>query len=100
MRVYHSSNVKIEFLRPGSYVTPDEEISKTFGQAKPGKVHYCHEFEGEVRDYPRVKINGKITIDVTAGLVGELERSPTPTGEDWENYVTASTLKPIRVTEY
>jgi hypothetical protein len=100
MFVYHSSNVKIGVLRVGSYVTPDAEISKTFGRSKPGKIHYCHEFEAEVRDYSIVNIGGRTIIDVTAKPVGQLERSPTPTGEDWENYVTTSELRPISIIEY
>ncbi len=100
MKVYHSSNVKISVLKIGSHVTPDQEISKSFGSQKPGSTHYCHEFEAEVRDYPRINLGGRIVIDVSAGLTGQLDLAPTPEGEDWKNYVTTSLIFPTSVTEY
>lgn len=101
MKVYHSSNKKIEVLRKGSYVTPDKEISQIFGREKPGKKHYCHEFEAEVRNYPRVRgVDGRTIIDVTGKQIGELDRAETPTGEDWANYITSSELRPTEIIEY
>jgi hypothetical protein len=100
MKVYHSSNVKINVLHIGAYVTPDKEISKIFGRQKPGNVHYCHEFEAKIRDYPRMHFHGRMILDVSAGLTGQLELSPTPEGEDWKNYVTTALLRPISIMEY
>jgi hypothetical protein len=78
MKVYYSRNEIIENLRAGSYVTPDKEISQIFGREKPGVRHYCHEFEAEVRDYPRITgLDGRRIIDVTAQQIGELERCET-----------------------
>jgi hypothetical protein len=104
MKVYHSSNVKIDVLKIGSNVTPNKEISKVFGSCKPcldGKF-YCHVFEvaGE-RRHPYVfdeKI-GRMILDLN-NLVGDLDRDITPDGEDWANYTTAVELKPIEIIEY
>jgi hypothetical protein len=76
------------------------EISKGFGGQKPGDIHYCHEFEARIRDYSRINFNGLMILDLSAGLTGQLELSPTPEGEDWQNYVTTALLYPVSVIEY
>ena len=100
MRVYHSSNVKIDVLKVGSHVTTNQNISQCFGRDKQGEIHYCHVFEARERHYPSVwnPLLGCRVLDIH--LVGELDLSHTPDGEDWRNYTTAVELIPGEVIEY
>ncbi len=94
MLVYHSSNVKLTVLTSGQYLTPDKDISKSFGLDKPGDTHYLHVFNAEPQYYPT---NGRY---LDPEPQGELALAKTPEGEYWLNYTNTKDLIPLEVTEY
>ena len=103
MKVYHASNQLITTLVSGSYLTPDRDLAKVFGCAKPSVsgIWYLHEFDAEIL-YPAVKphlLTGRLFLDYSA-MCGELERTKTPEGEDWQNYKSVVPLIPASVIPY